>query len=56
MHELPIDLSRSKILVVDDVPANLDVLCQSLEAADYQVMVAPSGAWPSTWPNALSRT
>ena len=44
MDELSIDLSRSKILVVDDVPANLDVLCQSLEAVGYQVMVAPSGA------------
>jgi len=43
MSEANMDLSGSRILVVDDVPANLDVLCQSLEAAGYKVMVASSG-------------
>ena len=43
MNELPVDVSGSRILVVDDVPANVDVLRQALEAARYQVMVATSG-------------
>ena len=43
MSEVNMDLSGSRILVVDDVPANLDVLCQSLEAAGYLVMVASAG-------------
>ena len=44
MSELPEELSGPRILVVDDEPANIEVLCQSLEVAGYQVMVAPSGA------------
>ncbi len=43
MHEMEFDLSGAKILVVDDVRANIDVLCQALEAARFQVMVASSG-------------
>ncbi len=43
MNELSVDVSGAKILVVDDVPANLDMLCQALEAAQYQVIVASSG-------------
>ena len=43
MDDSPLDLSGSRILVVDDVPANVDVLRQALEAAAYQVMVASSG-------------
>ena len=43
MDDADIDLSGSRILVVDDVPANLDVLCQALEAAGYKVLVASSG-------------
>ena len=43
MSALPAELSGAKILAVDDVPANLDVLCQALEAAGYQVIVAASG-------------
>ena len=38
-----IDLSGSKILIVDDVSANLDVLVQALEAEGYDMAVAPSG-------------
>ena len=30
MDELPIDVSGARIMVVDDVPTNLDVLRQAL--------------------------
>ena len=43
MSEPNMDLSGSRILVVDDMPANIDVLCQSLEAAGYRVIVASAG-------------
>ena len=43
MDIIDIDLTGSKILVVDDVPANLDVLCSSLEDTGYDVMVATDG-------------
>lgn len=43
MNKVEIDLTGAKILVVDDVPANLDVLCQSLEDAGYNVLVASDG-------------
>lgn len=36
-------ISGARILIVDDVPANLDVLRQVLEGAGYQVMLAPNG-------------
>jgi DNA-binding NtrC family response regulator len=35
--------SGTRILVVDDVPANLDVLRQVLEGEGYQVLLAPNG-------------
>ncbi|MDA0336493.1 MAG: sigma-54 dependent transcriptional regulator [bacterium] len=38
-HPLP-----PRILLVDDQPANLDVLRRVLESASYQVLLAPSGA------------
>ena len=38
-----LDLTGCKILVVDDVPANLDVLVQSLTRASYEILVATSG-------------
>jgi CheY-like chemotaxis protein len=31
------------VLIVDDVPDNLDILCRSLGRADYDVLVATSG-------------
>ena len=34
----------ARILLVDDQPANLDVLCRLLEANGYKIMLAPSGA------------
>jgi CheY-like chemotaxis protein len=43
MNKPIIDLSGAKILTVDDVPANLDVLSQSLESDGYNVLVATSG-------------
>lgn len=39
-----LDLTRSRILIVDDMPDNLDLLCRALENAQYQVQVANSGA------------
>jgi DNA-binding NtrC family response regulator len=36
-------LQGSRILIVDDLPANLDVLRESLELGGYQVQVVPSG-------------
>jgi DNA-binding NtrC family response regulator len=32
-----------QILIVDDTPANLDVLCQLLEAEGYRVLAVPNG-------------
>ena len=43
MADSELDLSGARILVVDDVPSNLDVLCLALEDTHYQVQVAPSG-------------
>jgi sigma-B regulation protein RsbU (phosphoserine phosphatase) len=43
MIEVPAELQGSRILVVDDMPANLDVLCHALEGVGYQVQVAPGG-------------
>ncbi|MBM3302256.1 MAG: response regulator, partial [Deltaproteobacteria bacterium] len=37
------DLQGAKILLVDDQPANLDVLCDLLESKGYSVLFAPSG-------------
>ena len=41
--DINIDLTGARILIVDDVPANLDILSQSLEADQYNVLVATSG-------------
>ena len=43
MSEVDLDLTGSKILVTDDVPANLDVLFQALDAEGYNVHVASDG-------------
>ena len=43
MTEAQIAVGGSQILVVDDTPANLEVLCLALEAAGYDVMFADSG-------------
>lgn len=43
MSEPQMDLTGSRILAVDDVPANLDVLLETLEEAGYEVLVANDG-------------
>lgn len=43
MIEPAIDISGAKILAVDDVPANLDVLIITLESAGFSVLFATSG-------------
>lgn len=43
MTESAIDISGAKILVVDDVPANLDILIATLESAGFSVLFATSG-------------
>ncbi len=37
------DLTSSRILVVDDVPENIRVMCHALENEGYEVQVAPDG-------------
>jgi len=44
MHNANIDLTGAKLLIVDDQPANLDVLYKSLRTAGYQVLAATDGA------------
>jgi phosphoserine phosphatase RsbU/P len=39
----PVALQGSRILVVDDTRANLDVLCELLDPEGYKVSIAPSG-------------
>src|SRR5256885_2310724 len=43
MSNSPAAAPKQKILLVDDVPANLDVLLQMLEPAGFFVMVANNG-------------
>ena len=43
MNKHEIDLTDCKVLIVDDLPANLDVLSQALEDRGYNVLVATSG-------------
>ncbi len=43
MSGAPLDLKGCKVLVVDDVPANLDVLFQSLDSQGYEILVASDG-------------
>lgn len=43
MSETGMDLRGATVLVVDDVPDNLDILCRALERAEYDVLVATSG-------------
>ena len=38
-----LELSGMEILIVDDVPANIDVLRKTLEAAGYKILFAPNG-------------
>lgn len=43
MNKPQIDLTGAHILVVDDIPENLDVLLRTLESRGYSVLVAKSG-------------
>ncbi|HIG28156.1 MAG TPA: sigma-54-dependent Fis family transcriptional regulator [Verrucomicrobiales bacterium] len=43
MSQKFIDLSDAKILIVDDVVANRNLLCETLESAGYAVSAAPDG-------------
>ncbi|MBM3235616.1 response regulator [Candidatus Poribacteria bacterium] len=43
MNQNSTDKTDAKILIVDDVPANLNVLCQVLETEGYKIVAAPSG-------------
>ena len=42
-RETELELSGARILVVDDVAANRDLLGQTLEAAGFSVSAAPTG-------------
>jgi len=43
MDSSSIDLSGSKIFLVDDTPANLKVLRQALEPEGYSILIATNG-------------
>ena len=43
MNDEKADLKDARILLVDDQPANLDVLCELLESRGCSVLVAPNG-------------
>jgi len=43
MAETEFDLRGSRILVIDDEPGNLDLLCSALEDIGYEVQIAVSG-------------
>ena len=43
MNQEPVNLNSAEILIVDDIPANLNVLCQVIESEGYNVIAAPSG-------------
>ena len=43
MKQESINLNNAEILIVDDIPANLNVLCQVIESEGYSVIAAPSG-------------
>ena len=43
MNRNAIDITNAKILIVDDIPANLNVLSQALETEGYKIVAAPSG-------------
>jgi CheY-like chemotaxis protein len=43
MNQESINLNSAEILIVDDIPANLNVLCQTLESEGYNIIAATSG-------------
>ena len=54
MNDKAINLTDAKILVVDDVANNLDVLCPLLEDVGYRLFVANNGATAIDLANRLS--
>ncbi|MCW8930659.1 MAG: response regulator [Gammaproteobacteria bacterium] len=43
MKENEIDVSNAKILIVDDTPANIDILWKMLETEGYNISGVPNG-------------
>ena len=43
MNKSPIAPTRAEILIVDDIPENLNLLCHTLESKGYNIIAAPSG-------------
>ena len=43
MSQAPIDSMQPKVLIVDDIPSNLGLICQTLEAENYNIFVAHNG-------------
>jgi DNA-binding NtrC family response regulator len=43
MKDRPVETTGANILIVDDVPANLNMLSDALEPAGYNILAAPSG-------------
>ena len=43
MDDSGLDLTNRRILIVDDMPANLDVLVQALQGENYNLLVAADG-------------
>jgi len=43
MNHLDIDLTEAKVMVVDDTPANMDIMRLILEEEGYRLFAAPSG-------------
>ena len=43
MNASEVDLKGARILLVDDQPANLELLCELLEAEGYEISLAPRG-------------
>ena len=43
MNKDQVDPMNAEILIVDDIPDNLNLLCQTLESEGYSIIAAPSG-------------
>jgi DNA-binding NtrC family response regulator len=43
MNKNLVDSIKADILIVDDIPENLDLLCQTLESFGYNVIAVPNG-------------
>ena len=39
----PAFMSRARILIIDDTPANIRLLTETLEPRGYEILAAPSG-------------